>query len=550
MVFDYIIVGAGSAGSVLAERLSSRSKNRVLLLEAGPDSNTLSLKMPAAMLTNLNRTSHNWRFFGEPEPELNGRQLQHDRGKTLGGSSSINGMVFIRGHAKDFDGWQQAGCEGWGYANVLPYFKRLETYSGGEDEYRGGSGPLQVHRPVPNNPLFYAFLTSGEQAGYPLTDDINGYTQEGFGLLDSSIFRGERWSTARAYLERIRTRSNVTILAEAYVQKINFEGDRATGVTYYQNGESKTVQANQEVILSAGAVGTPHLLMLSGIGPAKHLQEIGIDVVHDLPGVGQNLNDHPDFVVQYECLKPVSIWPKTRLVGRTLAGLRWLLTRQGTCASNQFDVVACIRSAPGVEYPDLQLTITPIAVDNQTWNPIPRHAFQIHVGLMRAYSRGRIELRNSDPFSTPRILVNYMKDPRDRDMMRKGIRLVRELVEQPAFSELCGKEIFPGANAQSNVDLDSFIDSHCNTQWHLSCTARMGTKEDKWAVVDSQGKVHGLQSLRAVDASIMPCVTNGNTNCPTIMIAEKISDVILGVEPLPVNRAEVWQNPHYFTSQR
>ena len=550
MKFDYIIVGAGSAGCVLADRISSDSRASVLLLEAGSEDNALSLKIPAAFLTNLRSTKHNWAFLGEPEPELNGRQLQHDRGKALGGSSSINGMLFIRGHAMDYDGWQQAGCEGWSYANVLPYFKRMETYSGGEDAFRGGSGPLHVQRNTPVNPLFQAFLKSGEEAGYPQTDDINGYTQEGFGVLDSSVHRGERWSTVRAYLDRARTRPNLTIRTEAHVQKIDIEDGRAQGVVYRQHGQSATAHARKEVILSAGAVGTPQILMMSGVGPADHLQEHGIEVVLDLPGVGQNLNDHPDFVMQYECLKPVTLWPKTKLTGRVAAGLRWLVTRCGTCASNHFETVACVRSDAGVEYPDLQLTISPVAVDNQTWETLPKHAFQIHVGLMRAYSRGRIELRNPDPYSPPRILVNYMNDARDRDMMRKGIRLVRELVEQPAFSGLCGEEIFPGSSAQSDLDLGTVINSHCNTQWHLSGTARMGGKDDKGAVVDSQGRVHRLQNLRVVDASIMPFVTNGNTNGPTIMIAEKLSDAIMGLEPLPAINTEIWQNPNLATSQR
>ncbi len=550
MRFDYIIVGAGSAGCVLAERLSRDARTSVLLLEAGPENNALSLKMPAAMLTNLTSTKHNWAFMGEPEPELNGRRMKHDRGKTLGGSSSINGMVFIRGHAKDFDGWQQAGCDGWGYADVLPYFKRMENYSGGEDEYRGGSGPLHVHRPEPENPLFHAFLRSGDEAGYPHTDDINGWMQEGFGLLDSSVHRGERWSAARAYLDLAATRSNLTIQTMAHVQRLGFEGNRVAGVTYLHQSKAIAAYAQREVILSAGAVGTPHILMLSGIGPDAHLRELGIDVVLDLPGVGQNLNDHPDFVLQYECLKSVSLWSKTKFAGRTAAGVQWLLTKRGICSSNQFDAVACIRSAPGVEYPDIQLTITPLAVDNQTWSTIPRHAFQIHVGLMRSYSRGSIELCNSDPSSAPRILVNYMQDARDREMVRIGIRLVRELIGQPAFSGLCGEELFPGIGAQSDIDLDRFIRTHCSSQWHLSGTARMGAKGDSGAVVDSEGRVHGLQGLRVVDASIMPFVTNGNTNGPTIMIAEKLGDAIMGIEPLPAIDTEVWQHPDFATCQR
>ena len=545
MKFDYIIIGAGSAGCVLAERLSSDPGNRVLLLEAGPEDSALSLKMPAAMLSNLNSTKHNWLFIGEPEPELNDRQLQHDRGKTLGGSSSINGMIFIRGHAMDFDGWQQAGCEGWSYADVLPYFRRLETYSGGEDDYRGGGGPLHVQRAAPTNPLVHAFLKSGEEAGYPRTDDINGYVQEGFGLLDSTVYRGERWSVARAYLDRALP--NLTIQTNACVQKINFDGNRANAVTFLQHGRVITAQANREVILSAGAVGTPHILMLSGVGPAAHLQELGLEVVVDLPGVGQNLNEHPDFVMQFECPKPITLWPKTRLIGRTAAGLHWLLTRRGTCATNHFEAVACVRSSPEVEYPDLQLTITPIAVDNQTWKTIPRHAFQIHVGLMRAYSRGWIRLRDANPASPPRIMVNYMKDDHDRQMMCAGIRLVRELVSQSAFDGLCGEEIFPGADAQTGRDLDRFISLYCNTQWHLSGTARMGSEADDGAVVDNQGRVYGLQGLRVVDASIMPRVTNGNTNGPTIMIADKIGDAILGIDPLPVSDVAVWKNSTFST---
>ncbi len=550
MKFDYIIVGAGSAGCVLAERLSSNAQNQVLLLEAGSEDNVLSLKMPSAVLSNLNSTRHNWAFLGEPEPELNDRQLKHDRGKTIGGSSSINGMLFIRGHAMDFDGWQQAGCEGWGYANVLPYFKRMETYSGGSDDYRGGGGPLHVQRALADNPVDQAFLNSGEQAGYPLTDDINGYMQEGFGSLDSSVYRGERWSTARAYLDRARDRSNLTVVTNAQVQKLNIQDSRANGVTYSRHGQSTLVHARQEAILAAGAIGTPQILMLSGIGPAAHLRELGIDVVLDLPGVGQNLNDHPDFVMQFECLQPVSLWPKTRIVGRTAAGLRWLITRKGICASNHFQTVACIRSAAGVDYPDIQLTITPLAVDNQTWEVIPKHAFQIHIGLMRAYSRGHVELQSSAPFCPPRILVNYMQDVRDRNRLRSGVRLVRELVEQPAFKGLCGDEIFPGSVVQSDGEIDNFLNSYCASQWHLSGTAPMGTSVDNGAVVDAQARVHGLQSLRVVDASIMPFVTNGNTNGPTIMMAEKLGDEILGLEPLSVIDAQVWRNPDYATCQR
>ena len=398
MDFDYIIVGAGSAGCVLANHLSSDASNKVLLLEAGPDNGALSLKMPAAVLSNLKSTKHNWAFQGEAEPELNGRRIQHDRGKTIGGSSSINGMVFIRGHALDFEGWQQAGCPGWGYADVLPYFKRMETYGGGRDSYRGDTGPLHVNRAKPRDPLTLAFIKAGEEAGYPTTDDISGYCQEGFGVSDRTVFKGERWSTARAYLDPVRKRSNLTIKTQTQVQHVIFEGTKAIGVSYTDGtGNMQTAPVKKEVILSAGAVGSPHILMLSGVGPGAHLQDMGIEVLCDLPGVGQNLNDHPDFVLKYKCKQPVSFWPKTKPLAKLAAGIQWFTTRGGIVASNLFEGLGCVRSGPGVEYPDLQLIISPIAVDDATWEPLQEHAFQIHVGLMRAHSRGSIELRSSNP---------------------------------------------------------------------------------------------------------------------------------------------------------
>jgi len=551
MHYDFIIVGAGSAGCVLANRLTDNSKYRVLLIEAGPKNGALSLKIPAAVLQNLQSTRHNWAFKGEPEPELRQRVITHDRGKTLGGSSSINGMVFIRGHALDFEGWRQSGCEGWGYADVLPYFKRMENYSGGDDEYRGGEGPLNIHRPTPSNPIYQAFLEAGQEAGYPLTDDICGYCQEGFGVLDMSIHNGQRSSTATAYLDPAKNRKNLKVITKAQVQKIVLDGITATGVQYkLADGKVVVATARREVILSAGAVGSPQLLMLSGIGPELDLKKLGISIVKNLPGVGQNLIDHPDFVMKYKCLKPVSIWPQTRLLGRARAGIRWLLRNDGICASNQFEVVACLRSSAGVEYPDIQLTISPVAVDDETWKPLSEHAFQIHVGLMRALSRGSVTLRDDNPSTAPRILANYLRDPRDRDLLRKGIKLVREITGQEAFKELCGEEIYPGISVQSDQALDDCLAEKLTTQWHLSGTARMGSKDDRGSVVDPKGRVHGLNKLRVVDASIMPFATNGNTNSPTIMIAEKISDFILDRTPLPRIEVPVWRNKDYDTCQR
>ena len=549
--YDYIIVGAGSAGCVLANRLTSNSKNTVLLLEAGGEDKSLTLKMPAAVLSNLKSTKHNWAFKGEPEPELNGRQLQHDRGKTLGGSSSINGMVYIRGNTLDYEGWRQMGCDGWGYADVLPYFKKMECYSGGGDDFRGESGPLKVHRSIPKDPLSLAFINAGKEAGYKETDDISGFCQEGFGIFDRTVFNGERWSASKGYLDPIRNRKNLTILTNALVCNLNFKDNTAEGICFKnKNNEIVNVKAKKEVILSAGAVGSPHILMLSGIGPKEHLDSIGVNTLADLQGVGQNLQDHPDFIMKYKCLKPVSLWPKTKRLSSIGSGIQWLLTKEGMCASNHFDTVACVRSAPGVEYPDLQLCISPIAMKDNSWELLQEHAFQVHVGLMRTHSRGKIELRSKNPADPPRILVNYLKDKRDRELLRKGIHLARELLNQPAFSNIKGDEIFPGENYKSDDELDAKLNSNITSQWHLCCTARMGLKTDKYAVVDNQGRVHGINSLRVVDASIMPFATNGNTNAPTIMIAEKISDNILGDNPLPRIELKTWQSPNYQMYQR
>ena len=538
MDFDYIIIGAGSAGCVLANRLSENESNNVLLLEAGIRNSKFSMqdlfmKIPAAVLSNLQNKKTNWSFLGAPEPYLKNRQLIHDRGKGLGGSSSINGMVFIRGHAQDYDNWRQSGCSDWKYSNVLPYFKKMENYTNGDDAFRATGGLLNVKRPKPSNELDKAFLLSGNELGYPSTDDINGYVQEGFGLLDSTIHNGERWSAKKAFLDPAKYRKNLTIMTGANVIKILFLDKKAQGVLIKtQKNKHIKIFTRKEIILSAGTIGTPHILLLSGIGPVEHLQDMGIDVVHDLPGVGQNLQDHPDFVLKYKCKKPVSVWPKTKPFGKLMTGIRWITKRDGLAASNQFEVVGCIRSDPRLDYPDLQLTITPLAISAVGWEPIQDHAFQIHLGLMRAYSRGYVKLKSPDPEIQPSIKVNYLKDERDIQRMVEGIKIVRKLTKQPSFVEYTGEEIFPGKDNISDFDLRESLLENLASQWHLVGTSKMGSASDKMAVINQDGAVHGLTSLRVVDASVMPSITNGNTNGPTIMIAEKLSDKILNKKPL------------------
>ena len=547
--YDYIIIGAGSAGSVLAARLTEDSTCRVLVLEAGPRDRSWKIHMPSGMGRLLAQTQFNWAYLGEPEPYLDNRVLGHPRGRVLGGSSSINGMMYVRGHARDYDGWAQSGLRGWGYGDVLPYFRRAENRAAGPDDWRGGDGPLHVSAPD-LSPLPQAFITAGMQAGYPYTPDSNGHQQEGFGPMERTTHNGRRWSTAMAYLRPARARPNLTVITSALVQEIVLEGNRATAVRYYHESQSHFMHADREVILCGGAFNSPQLLQLSGIGPPDVLEAAGITVRHALPGVGENLNDHPDIVLQYRAKHKNTLFPVTRGPRAIATGLRWFANQTGPAASNHFEAGAFIRSRAGVEHPDLQLTFMPLAVMPGTVDVRAEHAFQVHIDLMRAQSRGHVRARSANPRAAPAILFNYLKHPADRADFRAGVRLLREIMAQPAMQAEVAAEIYPGPEHQSDAEIDAFVRGAVETCYHPVGTCKMGAAADKMAVVDDTLTVHGIAGLRVVDASIMPMIVSGNTNAPTIMIAEKAADMIRGRTPLIASVAPVWLHENWEGAQR
>ena len=547
--FDYIIVGAGSAGCVLANRLSENPKHKVLLLETGGSDKSIFIKMPTALSIPMNTDKYAWQFNTEKEPYLNNREMHCPRGKVLGGSSSINGMVYVRGHAKDFDEWEAHGAEGWNYQACLPYFQKAETWYKGNDAYRGGNGELGVNNGNEmKNPLYTAFIKAGEQAGYDITSDYNGKQQEGFGPMHMTVKDGVRSSASREYLDPIKSRKNLTIVTGALVTKVVLEDKVAKGVEYVVNGKTEIAAASYEVILSAGSIGSPHILQLSGIGDKDILEKAGIDVKHHLPGVGQNLQDHLEFYFQYKCKQPITLNRKLGLISKGLIGARWLLNRSGLGATNHFESCAFIRSKADVEWPDIQYHFLPAAIRYDGKSAFDGDGFQVHVGHNKPKSRGSVTIQSADPTVPPKILFNYLQHQDDIEGFRACVRLTREIIAQSAFDDFRDGEIQPGEHIQTDEEIDAFVRDTVESAYHPSCSCKMG--EDDMAVVDSQTKVHGIKGLRVVDSSIFPTIPNGNLNAPTIMVAEKAADKILGKPALPPQNVAVDIHSNWQTEQR
>jgi choline dehydrogenase len=549
-VFDFIIVGSGSAGSVMAHRLSEDGKNTVLVLEFGGSDRGPFIQMPSALSFPMNMDMYNWGFETEPEPHLNGRKLATPRGKVIGGSSSINGMVYVRGHAKDFDTWEEMGAKGWGFRHVQPYFKRMENSHGGEEGWRGTDGPMHVKRGRRLNPLYKAFVEAGAEAGYPVTFDYNGHQQEGFGAMEMTVHNGLRWSAANAYLKPALKRGNVKLVTRAYVNRIVLEGKRAVGVEYEAGGKMQIARARREVIIAASSINSPKILQLSGIGAPDVLKAAGIPVQHVLPGVGENLHDHLEIYFQVESKQPITLYSKLNLFSKGLIGLEWLLLKTGLGSTNHFESCGFIRSKAGIEYPDIEYHFLPAAMRYDGKAAFSGHGFQVHVGPMRTKSRGYVHVQSNDAKAPPKILFNYMSHPDDWEEFRACVRLTRELFTQPVMQKYVGREIQPGAGVVTDEQIDGFIRQHTESAYHPCGTCKMGSAKDPTAVVDETCKVIGIEGLRVADSSIMPQVTNGNLNAPTLMIGEKASDHILGREPLPPSNQEPWMNANRRTSQR
>jgi choline dehydrogenase len=545
--YDIVIVGGGSAGSALANRLSADPGTSVLVLEAGHSDWRVDpfIHMPAALPIPIGNRFYDWKYETDPEPHMGGRRISHARGKVLGGSSSINGMIFQRGNPMDYERWgAQPGMKEWDYAHCLPYFKRMESLhlvdgSNGANTWRGGDGPLHLERGPAENPLFGAFFEAAQQAGYPLTDDVNGYRQEGFARFDRNVKNGRRWSAARAYLHPAMSRKNLRVETLAMATKVRFEGKRAVGVEYLRAGRPRSVAAG-EVILCGGAINTPQLLQLSGIGDQQHLAEVGVPLVHHLPGVGENLQDHLEVYIQYASKQPVSIAPGLRMRARPGIGYQWLFHRRGLGATNHFEGGGFCRSNDDVDYPNLMFHFLPVAIRYDGTQPTEGHGYQVHIGPMYADTRGRIRIRSRDPKQHPSMVFNYLSTPNDRREWVEAVRVARDILNQPAFAPYNDGEISPGPSVETDEEILDWVRKDAETALHPSCTAAMGIEE--MSVVDpSTMRVHGVDGLRVVDASVFPFVTNGNIYAPVMMVAEKAADLIIGNTPLPPSDAP-WYN--------
>ena len=530
--YDYVVVGAGSAGCVLASRLTENPANRVLLVEAGGRANSLLVRMPAAFSYAMNIRRLNWGYVSAPEPGLDGRRLACPRGRGLGGSSSINGMVYVRGHGRDFDEWEELGAAGWGFWDCLPYFQRAESWCGGADAFRGGDGPLATcaGNDMTRNPLYAAFVEAGVQAGYGRTDDPNGFRQDGFGPMHMTVRSGVRSSTAREYLKPVRRRANLDVMLHTTVDKVVLDGKTATGVALRRGHRPFTVPAAKEVIVAAGAVGSPCILQRSGVGPRDVLDTAGVPLQHELPGVGENLQDHLEAIVQYACLRPITLNGALTPVGKAAIGVAWVLglRRSGLGSTNHFEAGAFLRSDPTRPWPDVQMHFLPAAMRYDGAKAFRGHGYQVHVGANKPKSRGRVAIRSADPAAVPDILFNYLGHHDDVRVWRRCIRLAREVMNQPAFDAYRGAEIQPGTAVATDFDIDRWVRRNVESAYHPSCTCRMGHDADPGAVLDTQCRVQGLERLRVVDASIFPSIPNGNLNAPTIMVAERAADLILG----------------------